>query len=114
MRKSVYVNNKIAKIWIGTSYDIKTQQCILTFEDNGIGMDKDTLSNFQNPFFTTKSTGTGMGSAIANAIIKLHGGTMTTESEYGKGTKFTIALPLVSNLSNNKQDLYDEIAQLDF
>lgn len=69
---------------------------ILTFTDNGQGMDALTQEKIFNPFFTTKAVGdgTGLGLAISYKIITDgHKGTITVDSEVGKGTSFTITLP---------------------
>lgn len=61
--------------------------------DNGIGIkDSDQKKLFQ-PHFTTKSTGKGLGLAIVNKTITEYGGTISYESEYGKGTSFNVRLP---------------------
>ncbi|MFO7825871.1 MAG: ATP-binding protein [Cyclobacterium sp.] len=73
-----------------------TDALILTFTDNGIGMDADTQEKIFNPFFTTKPVGegTGLGLSIAYKIISDgHNGKITVDSEVGKGTSFTISLP---------------------
>lgn len=62
--------------------------------DNGIGMDSETLSKVYDTFYTTKKNGTGLGVAISKEIIDLHDGKMCYESEFGKGTKVTIKLPV--------------------
>ncbi|WP_162339845.1 PAS domain-containing sensor histidine kinase [Cyclobacterium salsum] len=73
-----------------------TDALILTFTDNGIGMDAATQEKIFNPFFTTKPVGegTGLGLSIAYKIISDgHNGKITVDSEVGKGTSFTISLP---------------------
>ncbi|MFH1772505.1 MAG: ATP-binding protein [Candidatus Omnitrophota bacterium] len=64
--------------------------------DTGIGIPKNFLSKVFEPFFSTKPSGegTGLGLAITKSILKKHKGTINIESEEGKGTKVTIALPL--------------------
>ncbi len=64
-------------------------------EDNGIGMDKETLSRIYDPFFTTKpiGKGTGMGLAMAYGAISNHHGWLYVESEEHKGTAFYVFLP---------------------
>ncbi|MEO0282037.1 MAG: ATP-binding protein [candidate division WOR-3 bacterium] len=64
-----------------------------TIEDNGIGMDKETMDKIFIPFFTTKKDGTGLGLSVVHGIITNHNGKIDVESEPGKGTKFTVKLP---------------------
>jgi len=66
----------------------------LEVEDSGPGIRPDQLRRIFDLFFTTKSSGTGMGLAVARKIVERHGGTITVESEVGKGTQFTIELPI--------------------
>jgi signal transduction histidine kinase len=70
----------------------------LTIEDNGDGIPKDMLDKIFQPFFTTKPTGegTGLGLSLSYDIIKAHDGNLNVESEEGKGTRFTINLPVNS------------------
>ncbi len=63
--------------------------------DDGPGMNKEQLEHIFTPFFTTKSKGTGLGLAICNKIISEHRGMIKVDSEFGKGTTFTIMLPLL-------------------
>lgn len=84
----------------GPRVTIKTQKIDSTVNihlmDNGIGMDEQTKKKIFDPFFTTKDVGegTGLGMAIVYKIIQKHGGSLTVESELGKGTEFVITLPL--------------------
>ena len=68
----------------------------ITFEDNGSGMNEETLSRVFDLFFTTKPEGTGLGMAIARSVIDLHGGQLTLQSEPGRGTRALVRLPLTS------------------
>jgi PAS domain S-box-containing protein len=67
----------------------------LTVRDNGQGMDSTVMEKAFDPFFTTKAPGegTGMGLAVVHGIVKNYGGTITLESQVGKGTKITVFLP---------------------
>jgi signal transduction histidine kinase len=68
--------------------------------DTGVGIPEKNLAKIFDPFFTTKEPGkgTGQGLAISHRIItKKHGGTISVESEVGKGTTFVIRLPIVSS-----------------
>jgi signal transduction histidine kinase len=69
---------------------------ILTFEDNGSGIDAEYLPHIFEPFFTTKKNekGTGLGLAISYGIIQAHNGSIECQSRKGKGTTFTLTLPI--------------------
>ena len=67
---------------------------IIAISDTGPGISHDVQRRIFEPFFTTKARGTGLGLAVAQRIIEEHGGTIEVSSEIGKGTKFTIQLPL--------------------
>lgn len=62
-------------------------------QDNGVGMDKETLDKIFVPFFTTKDRGTGLGLAIVHRIVEEHGGEIFVESERGRGTTFRVVIP---------------------
>ena len=68
--------------------------CQVILADTGQGIASDFLDKIFDPFFTTKTEGTGLGLAIAYRIIEDHEGTISVESEAGKGTRFFIRLPL--------------------
>lgn len=65
--------------------------------DTGMGIDKEGLKNIFEPFVTTKSCGTGLGLSVVKNLIEAHQGTIEVESELGKGTTFTIILPIEVN-----------------
>ena len=71
-------------------------EVITTVTDTGCGIPQEILGRIFDPFFTTKgpSEGTGLGLAICHDIIEKHGGKITVESEVGKGTTFTVTLPV--------------------
>jgi signal transduction histidine kinase len=66
----------------------------IRIEDEGSGIDEGTRRRIFEPFFTTKKRGTGLGLAIVKQIVESHGGTIQVESAPGKGTRFTVDLPL--------------------
>lgn len=67
----------------------------LSLIDTGKGIDPKTLPRIFEPFFSTKSTGSGLGLPTTKKIIEAHRGSIDVQSEVGKGTKFTIRLPTV-------------------
>lgn len=72
-------------------------QAIIKISDQGIGIPKEDLARLFEPFNRASNVGgiqgTGLGLAIAKQAVELHGGTISVESELGKGTTFTITLP---------------------
>ncbi len=67
----------------------------ISVKDNGIGIEEEKQSKIFVPYFTTKSTGTGLGLAMVRQIIENHKGIIDFESEVEKGTTFSITLPLL-------------------
>jgi PAS domain S-box-containing protein len=68
---------------------------VITVQDNGCGMDTETVERLFEPFFTTKpeGEGTGMGMAVVFGIVQSHGGTVTVDSTVGEGTTVRVYLP---------------------
>ncbi|MGJ5815884.1 ATP-binding protein [Paludibaculum fermentans] len=71
---------------------------VLSVEDNGVGMDPETIRHAFEPFYTTKppGQGTGMGLAIVYGVVKRAGGRINVESQVGRGSRFAIHFPSVS------------------
>ena len=65
----------------------------LTIQDSGEGITPEDLDKIFDPYFTTKSNGSGLGLAVCYSIIKKHDGIITLESQVGEGTTFRIYLP---------------------
>ena len=66
----------------------------IAVQDNGSGIRPEHLGKIFEPFFTTKKNGTGLGLATVLSIVKRHGGQMGVDSEVGRGTAFTVFLPV--------------------
>ncbi len=67
----------------------------LCISDNGSGMDQAALARIGEPFFTTKTTGTGLGLAVVTAVTRAHQGGVQYRSRVGRGTCATVSLPLI-------------------
>lgn len=87
----------------GGSLAIKTRMardrgvgpCVrITITDNGDGIQRESEKSLFEPFFTTRETGTGLGLFISNKLVKRHNGTIKVKSAAGKGSTFTITLPI--------------------
>jgi signal transduction histidine kinase len=66
----------------------------VVIRDTGVGIPRGQLSRIFEPYFTTKAKGTGLGLALVRQTIHDHGGSIGVASEPGRGTTFTITLPL--------------------
>ncbi|MBF0515948.1 MAG: PAS domain S-box protein [Nitrospirae bacterium] len=85
-----------AVIRINARHSVRKKTIILKFYDNGCGINKDIIDKIFEPFYTTKEVGkgTGLGLSIVYGIISEHNGTILCESPSGKGTVFTISIPV--------------------
>ncbi len=91
-----YAVDARGSITIRTKKDTLFDDVIIQVIDNGKGIEKKNLSRIFDPFFSTKPTGegTGLGLSVSYGIIKNHGGHIDAESEPGKGSTFTLKLPM--------------------
>jgi two-component system NtrC family sensor kinase len=87
---------KNGEIIIRTKYKAKSQEISIEIADNGPGIAKEMINKVFDPFFTTKEVGkgTGLGLSISYGIIEKLGGRILVASEEGKGSTFTIYLPV--------------------
>jgi two-component system, cell cycle sensor histidine kinase and response regulator CckA len=103
----------------------------IVVRDNGIGIPKEYVEKIFDPYFSTKQDGSGLGLAVCYSIILRHDGTISVESQPGKGTAFTIILPAAENqmiegeettesvskhmnvlIMDDEQDIRDTLAEL--
>lgn len=77
---------------------ISEGKILITIADNGCGISKSDLPKIKNRFYKANNTvrGSGIGLAVADEIVKMHGGELTVNSELGRGTAVEISLPLVT------------------
>ncbi len=66
----------------------------ISFADTGVGIPKQNLKKLFEPLFTTKAKGIGLGLAVTRTLVEGHGGTIKAQSKEGKGSTFTVRLPL--------------------
>lgn len=71
----------------------EADQVMIRFVDNGKGIDREHLSRIFEPFYTTRSRGTGLGLAVVQAVVQAHQGSITATSLVGEGSCFSICLP---------------------
>jgi len=94
------------RIALVTSFDAGSKVVLLTLSDEGRGIAAEDLPRLTDPFFTTKREegGTGLGLSVSAGIVKEHGGTLSFESEPGKGTTVALALPVTDECIGERQD----------
>jgi len=66
----------------------------ITFKDTGEGMTTGTLAKLWSPLFTTKAKGMGFGLPVAKRLVEAHGGSISVETRLGRGSTFTVTLPI--------------------
>ena len=82
--------------WLSVVTRTNPGNVVVEIADTGSGIPSDQLARIYDPFFTTKSIGrgTGLGLSISYSIVREHDGTIRCDSAVGKGTRFTVTLPL--------------------
>jgi predicted ATPase/signal transduction histidine kinase/tRNA A-37 threonylcarbamoyl transferase component Bud32 len=71
------------------------EACVLTVTDNGVGIREEDMAKIFESFYSTKPEGgTGLGLAVVKKIVDVNGGTIEVQSEWGKGSQFTVTLPI--------------------
>jgi len=92
---------------IGVSMKITDNVLSVQIWDNGPGMDKEVRNKIFNPFYTTKppGQGTGLGLYICRQVVQQIEGEMKVESSVGKGTRFSIYLPIAKTTKMDAQSI---------
>jgi C4-dicarboxylate-specific signal transduction histidine kinase len=79
--------------------------CVVEVSDNGAGIAHEHMGRLFEPFFTTKPVGkgTGLGLSISYSLIQKQGGSITVQSHLGKGSSFTVRLPIRCQSSRSRE-----------
>jgi len=111
--KRVFVNlirNAVEAMPKGGTLTIKSfrrgGKVVFTVSDTGVGMTKEVLEKLWTPLFTTKAKGMGFGLAICKRFVEAHGGAITVESAPGKGTTFTVIVPLEPKIEEGGEKVW--------
>ncbi|MEM3007645.1 MAG: ATP-binding protein [Candidatus Nitrosotenuis sp.] len=91
------IERKEGIIKITITGDDKANLATITISDSGVGIPHDLLEKIFEPLFTTKQVGTGLGLSSCKSIVEQHGGSITASSTQGKGSTFTIKIPIRSD-----------------
>ena len=83
----------------------------IAFADTGIGMTKEIMEKIWTPFFTTKAKGMGLGLAICKRIVEAHGGSISVESIVGKGTTFTVTIPIKPKIEEGGEKVWVNVPE---
>ena len=80
----------------------------LIIRDTGVGMTEEVRARIFDAFFSTRPAGSGLGLATARKVVEAHGGTIQVQSEPGKGSQFTLRLPVSEPLAPGQRPLSQE------
>lgn len=92
-------------IVLGVWVEQGKRSLMVRVSDSGTGIEQRHLSNIFEPFYSTKDRGTGLGLSISASIIKAHRGNISVQSTVGRGTTFTIEIPLEGETKNGGSSL---------
>jgi len=92
---------------VSSKYEAKDNQAIITFKDNGPGIQHEHQARIFDPFFSTKAQGSGIGLALCQDLIHEHAGIISVQSSK-EGTTFTIKLPCIGLQKELKQEIKNE------
>jgi two-component system NtrC family sensor kinase len=94
------------KLGVSTRFEEGLQLAALEVTDTGCGIPAQVIGRIFDPFFSTKGPkGTGMGLAVSYGIVEQHGGRIEVSSQPGRGTTFTVHLPVGDEIKSGGNTL---------
>jgi signal transduction histidine kinase len=87
------------------------EEVAFVFSDTGTGMSKDVMDKLWSPLFTTKAKGMGFGLPICKRIVEAHGGKISVKTVAGKGSTFTVTLPIEPKTQDNVQTVMVDMSE---
>jgi two-component system NtrC family sensor kinase len=78
----------------------KRNRVLVEIADTGCGISPEHLPKIFDPFFSTKTKGTGLGLAVSYGIVKNHEGDIRVDSTLGQGTRFSLEFPILAQAAN--------------
>lgn len=102
--------DKRKAVYVSTVYDQKTDCVLVKIVDEGKGIPSRHMPRLMDPFFTTRrdSGGTGLGLSVSSTIVREHSGQIFVTSEFGKGSTFTVSIPLTIEKALKKVLVVDD------
>lgn len=94
IKNAIEACTDVPRAHVGVGFKMDPMRVQLVIQDNGVGMDEEQLSRLGSIYYSTKSTGTGLGLTFSYQAIRTMNGTVSVESAPLTGTTFTISLPL--------------------
>lgn len=104
-RNALQSIESVGKVSFKLKWRLLANRFDIVVSDNGCGIPKDNLEKLFNPFFTTRSSGTGLGLSMVKKAVNLHRGEICVESTDGLGTSFTVSLPVLQDLKDSNDQL---------
>ena len=83
----------VPTLWVAAGENLAGTEAWIRVRDNGPGIDPVIRAKLFDPFYSTKSQGTGLGLALSRKLIEAHGGSLEADSRAGGGSEFTVVFP---------------------
>ncbi len=101
-RNAIQALEKGGRVMLVVKWRLMANRIDLIVSDDGSGIKEEIKAKLFNPFFTTRAEGTGLGLALVKKAVDFHSGEITVESDEGKGSVFSISLPIRKSTDNSE------------